>query len=360
MSHLKDNNPFNEVVVTPVHGDSSVTVKWSIDTLRIDSACSDFLIRRSPDGYTNVKVLGDPVEIDNKVSTYEFLDIEAYKGTRGRTWHYQVILREAGKAYYSGWVAARGRDPLLFGKEEEAEDPQIEIIVTNDGDEIGDCILPDLDAENYSEDVRTRNQQDSFLKRQELGIARAIMKLERKQMSIVGTKFLVFKRLIEGTACGTCRDAETNQVKDTLCTVCYNTGIENGYDKAVCVYAQNITPKVENVKPRATGEGEDDKIMYTFRYVSAPEISQFDLLVQTHDDLRFVVEKVEKFQFKGKQPLVSHITASLVHRDDVLYKLPADCSMTPVSVGFNNLGPPIYTKNTYEPVSYIITNDSDI
>ena len=127
----------------------------------------------------------------------------------------------------------------------------------------------------------------------------------------------------------------------------------------MCVYAQNITPKVEEVKPRHSGEGEDDKIIYTFRYVSAPEISQFDMLVQTHDDLRFVVEKVEKFQFKGKQPLVSHITASLVHRDDVLYRIPADCSMSPVSIGFNNLGPPLEDERSYQHVSYTSTGDNN-
>jgi hypothetical protein len=339
MSHLKDNNPFNEVLVIPSHGDASVEIKWSLDTSTIDPSCSDFLVRRSPDGYTNIKILHKPIQIITKENNYKFVDEDAYKGTRGRTWHYQVILREAGVAFYSGWVAARGRDPLLFAKEEQADDPILKVkFTTNDVDlDTEECVLPDLDPENYSEDVRTRNQQDGFLKRQELGAARAIMKLERKRMAVIGTKFIVIKRLIEGSKCTTCRDVETNQVLNTDCEICYDTGIIKGYDSPICVYAQNITPKEEELKPKQTGEGEDDKIMFVFRYVSAPEINQFDLLVQADDDMRFVVEKVQKFLFKGKQPLISHITASLVHRDHILYKLPVDCSLAPVSIDYNNI-----------------------
>lgn len=339
MKNLKDNNPFNEVLVKPNHGSSSVTISWHLDTSSIDPKCSDFLVRRSPDGYTNIKILDKPVSLFKKKDDYSFIDNDAYKGTRGRTWHYQVILRESGVAFYSGWVAARGRDPLLFAREEDAVDPVQKLSLTSNDVDVDEesCVLPDLDPTAYSDDVRTRNQQDGFLKRQELGAARVIMRLERKKMSIIGTKFLVFKRLIEGKSCTTCRDSETNQVLNTDCNICYDTGIEKGYDSPVCVYAQNITPKKEALTPRQSGEGEDDKLMFVFRYVSAPEISQFDLLVQAHDDSRFVVEKIEKFLFKGKQPLVSHITASLIHRDHVLYTLPADCSMPPVDIEYNNL-----------------------
>ena len=359
MSHLEDNNPFNEVLVKPDHGTSSVNISWTLDTSSIDISCSDFLVRRSPDGYTNIKVLQRPVKLVNRQNQYSFLDEDAYKGTRGRTWHYQVILREAGVAFYSGWVAARGRDPLLFAKEEEAKDPIVIIEQhSNDVDtEEEDCILPDLDPNAYSEDVRTRNQQDGFLKRQELGAARAIMRLERKRMSIIGTKFLVLKKLIEGESCDSCRDSETNQVLNTNCTECYDTGFKKGYDAPVCVYAQNITPKREELSPRQTGEGQDDKISFIFRYVSAPEIDQFDLLVQAHDDMRFVVEKVEKFLFKGKQPLVSHITASLVHRDHVLYKLPVDCSLPPVSIDYNNIDLDSLKLPVSEDVSFDLKED---
>ena len=118
MIELNDTNPFNEVIVSPNHGDGSALVEWTLDTSKIDRSCSDFLVRRSPDGHTNIKIVGEPISILKQVDSYSLLDKKAYKGSRGRTWHYQVILREAGKAFYSGWVAARGRDPLLFGKEE--------------------------------------------------------------------------------------------------------------------------------------------------------------------------------------------------------------------------------------------------
>jgi len=359
MSHLKDNNPFNEVLVEPEHSSSSVTISWTIDASKIDESCSDFLVRRSPDGYSNIKILDKPISTSNLSDSYNFIDEDAYKGTRGRTWHYQVILREAGVAFYSGWVAARGRDPLLLAKEESAKDPIVqEIIISNDLDDKDEsCVLPDLDPTAYSEDVRTRNQQDGFLKRQELGAARAIMKLERKRMSIIGTKFLVYKRLIEGSPCRECRDVETNQVKNTMCVTCYDTGITGGYDSPLCVYAQNITSKTEQLVPRQTGEGEDDKIMTTFRYVSAPEISQFDVLIQAHDDIRFVVEKVEKFLFKGKQPLVSHITASMIHRDNILYKLPADCNMEPIDIGYNNISEDSLKLPTFNNVNFDLRKD---
>jgi|GEM_PF-6444001 len=333
MSDISDNNPFTEVVVFPNHGDASAKIEWTLDTSTIDNSCSDFLIRRSPDGLTNIKIVGEPISISSDTS-YSFLDTEAYKGSRGRVWHYQVIVRKNGKAFYSGWVSARGRDPLLFGRDEDADAPIVKkgIITSNDIDsnDTDICELPELDPNAYATKVRTRNQQDQFLKRQELGIARKIMRLERLQMKITGTRLLVFKRLLEGTPCTKCRDVETNQIKSTLCLTCYNTGVVGGYDTPVCVYAQNISQKVEEIKPRQTGEGEDDKISQTFRYVSSPEIDQHDLLVQVHDDLRFVVERVEKFMFKGKQPLISHITSTQIHRDSILYKITADCSLSPI------------------------------
>ena len=318
MSHLGEENPFTSVVAEPKHSDGSCFISWILDISKIDFKCSDFLIRRSPDAHTNVKVVSKSIKPIKNVNEYSFLDEEAYKGSRGRTWHYQIILRNKGKAYHSGWVAARGRDPLRFAKTEEGLG--LDIAMTNDTDlcqalNIGDDL-------NVTEDQRTRLQEDDFLSKQELGMARQIMNLERVHMNRAGTRCYIFKKLLEGDSCEECRDTETGQVLNPNCKTCYNTGLIKGYDNPVTVYLENITKKTEQIRPRSTGEGEDDKIQYVFRHASDPEIDQFDLLVQHHDDIRFVVEKVDKFQFKGKQPLVSHITVSMVQRDNILYEIP--------------------------------------
>ena len=151
------------------------------------------------------------------------------------------------------------------------------------------------------------------------------MNLERIHHQRAGTRIALLKRLLEGTVCADCRDTDTGQVKNNLCPKCYNTGIIGGYDNPVCTFAEDITSRKESIQPDQQGHGESDKTMYVFRYASEPEVMQHDILVQLQDDLRFTVERVEKYMFKGKQPLVSHITASLVQRDNIIYSIPSDC-----------------------------------
>ena len=318
MTHLGEENPFTSVVAEPDHASGACLVTWILDIAGLDFSCSDFLIRRSPDGHTNTKYVTSPLLAVPGLNEYSFLDEDAYKGSRGRTWHYQVLLRSRGKAYYSGWVAARGRDPLQFAKKEEGL--ETDLAITNDADV---CYPLNLGEDlSITSAQRTRFQEDGFLNKQELGIARHIMNLERVHMKRAGTRLFIYKRLLEGDPCTTCRDGDTGQILNPNCVTCYNTGIIGGYDEPVEVYLENITKKTEQVKPRQTGEGEDDKIQYVFRHASDPEIDQFDILLQHHDDVRFVVEKVDKFQFRGKQPLVSHITVSLVQRDNIIYNIP--------------------------------------
>ena len=318
MTHLGEENPFTSVIAEPDHAAAACLITWILDISDIDVSCSDFMIRRSPDSHTNIKYITSPISLVAGLGEYSFLDEDAYKGSRGRTWHYQILLRSKGKAFYSGWVTARGRDPLRFAKKEEGLG--LDIAITNDEDV---CYPLDVDGEiNITSDQRTRLQEDGFLSKQELGIARQIMNLERVHMKRAGTVLFMYKRLLEGDSCTKCRDTETGQVSNPSCQTCYNTGIINGYDDPVIVHLENITKKTEQVKPRPTGEGEDDKIQYVFRHASDPEIDQFDILVQHHDDIRFVVERVDKFQFRGKQPLVSHITVSMVQRDNIIYKIP--------------------------------------
>ena len=257
MSHLGEENPFTKVIAEPGHATGSCLVTWTLDISAVDVTCSDFLVRRSPDGHTNIKVVSGVIVTKSGVNDYSFSDEEAYKGSRGRVWHYQIILRNKGKAFYSGWVAARGRDPLLFAKTEEST---AELPTTND---IDACNIVTLDEPgSIVTHQRTRHQEDGFLAKQELGIARQIMRLEKTHMKRAGTQMCVFKRLLEGAVCTECRDAETGQKTNPSCTSCYNTGISVGYDKPCLVYLENITKKTEEIKPRPTGEGEDLSLIH--------------------------------------------------------------------------------------------------
>ena len=322
-------NPFTKVVAIPDHGEHSCRVEWIVnqDSDAIDITCADFLIRRSPDqGYTNIKLVSGSISaakegtfawVDN-TRQYFFIDEDTYKGNRESTWYYQVILRQKGKAYYSAWVSAKGKNPL--GHSAKVEDP-------NADKDSEDCDLINLNSPGLviDDDNATRNQQDEFVTKQQLGITRQIMNLERIHNQRAGTRIALLKPLLEGTVCSHCRDIDTGQVRNSLCSICYGTGMVGGYDEPVCTYATDITSRHEALQPNPQGLGQDDPTRYVFRYVSEPEIFQHDVLVQIHDDLRFVVEKVEKYLFKGKQPLISHITTSLVQRDDIIYKIPALC-----------------------------------
>lgn len=323
---VDEYNPFTKVVVFPNHGEQSCRIEWTVDD-DVDILCSDFLVRRSPDqGYTNIKLVSGSLEPDDVSFVregddsphYFHVDEDAYLGNRESTWYYQIIVRTDGRAHYSGWVSAKGRNPKGFSTE-------VTESTANDADEVCDEI--DLESETLivSPNHEIKDQEDLFAPKQQLGITRRIMNLERIHHKRAGTRMALLKRLLEGTVCSDCRDVDTGQVRNSLCPACYNTGITGGYDKPVCTFAEDITARQEALQPDQQGHGESDKIMYVFRYASEPEIMQHDILVQLHDDLRFTVERVEKYMFKGKQPLISHITASLVQRDNVVYDVPVDC-----------------------------------
>ena len=323
---IDEYNPFTKVVAVSNHGEQSCRVEWTVDN-SVDLLCSDFLVRRSPDqGYTNIKLVSGSLEPDENQVTYEgdisphyfFVDEDAYLGTRESTWYYQIIVRADGQAHYSGWVSAKGKNPK--GRSIKVVDPQAD-------NDVEFCDEVDLESESLivSPNHAIKDQEDLFVTKQQLGITRQIMNLERVHHQRAGTRIALLKRLLEGTICADCRDTDTGQVRNSLCPLCFNTGIIGGYDTPVCTFAEDITPRNESLQPNQQGHGESDKTMYVFRYASEPEVMQHDILVQLHDDLRFTIEKVEKYMFKGKQPLISHITASLVQRNNIIYSIPADC-----------------------------------
>ena len=123
----------------------------------------------------------------------------------------------------------------------------------------------------------------------------------------------------------------------------------------MCTFATDITPRREALVPNPQGKGQEDPTVYTFRYASEPEILQYDVIVQLHDDLRFVVEKIDKFMFKGKQPLISHITMSLVNRDHIIYKIPEDCKVLDYSIAT----PPVVSSNDVPSLPPCNNNDSN-
>ena len=155
---LGDKNPFTSLVVRRNTTDKNYKIDWILDTSVIDFKCSEFLVRRSPDTYNNIKIVARDIKPLQSKTEYSILDENAIVTSRERTFYYQVILRNKSKAYYSGWTAPSGRHPLRFGLLEEGL--IIDVPMFNDA-ELENCFLLDLGSIlNVVEEQRTRLQVD--------------------------------------------------------------------------------------------------------------------------------------------------------------------------------------------------------
>jgi len=58
-----------------------------------------------------------------------------------------------------------------------------------------------------------------------------------------------------------------------------------------------------------------------FRTVNIPEFKEGDMLVDLTTDDRYVVDDLERFDFRGILPLIVHLSVSLIGHDHPFYKV---------------------------------------
>lgn len=257
-------SPFIDIVVQPSYGENRCLVRWVVlDDYRL----GEFTVFRSYDGTS-----WTPLNADNPVidGSGVFEDSDVLLDQRFEKVRYRIYLHTQAKEDF---------DSPIVGPYEK-------------------------------------------LNRREYGIARRIMQLELRNMAQGrnGIPVIILKPRRRGKPCE-CVDPVTGQgTQTTVCRKCFGTGFEGGYTAPLRSWVTVV--QRSPIDPQDAEGASVDTIGAMFRTLAYPPLQKDDVLVHPSQDDRYVVGKVESFEFKGVIPVVYHVTVEQLARRDIRYKIP--------------------------------------
>lgn len=175
-------------------------------------------------------------------------------------------------------------------------------------------VLTDADGDSYPS--RPSNFPSTWEAR-DLRNCDEIRRRERLAYDKVGMKCWVLFRKHWGTACSSCIDDTSEQVRNPRCTTCYGTGYEGGYfdpypDK--CRILGENTQVIPQLGTRVAHQ-------MLIRMVPIPRVHEDDIIILEGSDLRLSVEKVSpEFVIKGR-PIIEHFELKALEPTDIVYDI---------------------------------------
>lgn len=152
--------------------------------------------------------------------------------------------------------------------------------------------------------------------------AREIKRLENKRLQHeAGTKGWLLKRRHFGAPC-TCLDELTEEIRDPECTLCYGTGILNGYfDPYPCFFVEmGLTKHRLHLDPNR-GSVNDEPVI-ACRLVNDPQVMSYDVFVEEDTDIRwFMHQIVSRVEVRG-MPVVVDVEFRQAPFSDIVYRVP--------------------------------------
>lgn len=140
-----------------------------------------------------------------------------------------------------------------------------------------------------------------------------------------GVPIGVLKRRQWGTMCRECWSSVLNEVMREHCPFCYGTGFEAGYWNPVYIRGRKSAAPVQT---QVTAHGDSDVKHVIFTVLDYPHLDKDDILVDLRRNDRYSVLMVTPTELKG---VIVHqnVTASLLARSSVEYKVPVEPNNTP-------------------------------
>lgn len=153
-------------------------------------------------------------------------------------------------------------------------------------------------------------------------IAREIMRQEHVRMrQHAGQLGYLLKRRTTGEPCPRCTDAQTGEVRDPDCPVCWGVGLKCGYYYPVdCVWA-DIDPRTYNVKVSST-RGTVEDIAVRARMIGTWMVSARDIWVNRDSDDRYYVHRIQHVAELRGVPLIANVELRPAPDSDVAYDIP--------------------------------------
>jgi len=142
-----------------------------------------------------------------------------------------------------------------------------------------------------TDSAEATKKMEAGLSQRHRGIHRKLQRDARIVLKkVIGTEVAILKRKWWGTPCTTCVNS-TGQSSRAHCSVCYGTGIVDGYWAPVYGYAQ----RQRGVSPIMTQTQEAGKVdIHRIEVImlNIPEVEHMDILAFIRDGKRYVVESV--------------------------------------------------------------------
>jgi len=120
-------------------------------------------------------------------------------------------------------------------------------------------------------------------------------KLDLVRENFTGVPCYIKKKKIIGTRCPVCVDTQTGFKIKNNCSICYGTGIQNGYSDPI----DSVCEIVEMPVQQAPGEiGTTENIVSVIQ-ITSPLLFKGDLVIEKQRNKRWYIQKVlEKNNFK--------------------------------------------------------------
>lgn len=140
-----------------------------------------------------------------------------------------------------------------------------------------------------------------------------------------GIQLIVLKRRNWGTRCLECWDPVTRDGTKEHCGRCYGTTFEGGYWAPVAVRGRRTPGAVE---AQMTAHGDSEVRYVNFLTLDYPHLEYKDLIIDVARNDRFIIQRAVSTELKTVA-VHQTLTASLIARDAVEYKVPVDPATVP-------------------------------
>lgn len=140
-----------------------------------------------------------------------------------------------------------------------------------------------------------------------------------------GIRLIVLKRRRWGDRCPECYDPVTKESTLEHCLACFGTSFSGGYWAPTLIRGRREAAAVES---QMTAHGDSDVKLADFNVLDYPLVEYKDLIVDLVRNDRYQVQRVHRTELKSVT-VHQKITASLLGRNSVEYKLLIDPDRTP-------------------------------
>lgn len=181
-------------------------------------------------------------------------------------------------------------------------------------------LRPFNDEIYYSPPIQPGNLLDHRMWR----ISRDMIRKEMLRANrYTGTQSIYLKRRRYGTPCPRCTDKATKETKTSLCTRCYNTGLDGGYFAAVrnIFVTYGLTQVHEKTDDQMVGTTQPEGLEGC-RILGDPLPNSKDVIIDVRGGRRFYVHDITRSAEMNGYTIVTELKLQPADFSDIIYQYP--------------------------------------